>query len=191
MIFSSCPKEHQQDIWCNTIAGSVPRGALCALCCKTTGTSSLALLLLSREQHTLCNTSLQLRMLHHNVFRFVENWFLSHLLHWPAFISVMVLHCWRMSSLMGSLQLSLGCLVDVSGGDWMICSGVVTPRWSMLDKQCCEVSREMHECSCSPWVKNVCLKCGWSWECEVWRSSESMARESSSESVPLLTDELL
>lgn len=27
LIISPCPKEQQQDIWCNTIAGSVPRGA--------------------------------------------------------------------------------------------------------------------------------------------------------------------
>lgn len=37
MIISSCTKEQQQDIWCNTIAGSVPRGAPSALCSKTTG----------------------------------------------------------------------------------------------------------------------------------------------------------
>lgn len=29
------------------------------------------------------------------------------------------------------------------------------------------------------------------WECEVWGSGESRSRESSSESAPLLTDELL
>lgn len=37
MIISSCTKEQQQDIWCNTIAGSVPRGAPSALFSKTTG----------------------------------------------------------------------------------------------------------------------------------------------------------
>lgn len=30
-IISSCTKEQRQDIWCNTIAGSVPRGA--PVCC--------------------------------------------------------------------------------------------------------------------------------------------------------------
>lgn len=59
MIISSCPKEQQQDIWCNTIAGSVPRGALSALYCKTTGPSSLTLSLLSREQCTLCYSCLE------------------------------------------------------------------------------------------------------------------------------------
>lgn len=37
MIISSCTKEQQQDIWCNTIAGSVPRGVPSALCSETTG----------------------------------------------------------------------------------------------------------------------------------------------------------
>lgn len=59
MIISSCPKEQQQDIWCNTIAGPVPRGALFVPSCKTTGASSLALSLQPGNGALSANTCLK------------------------------------------------------------------------------------------------------------------------------------
>lgn len=104
MIISSRPKEQRQDIWCNTIAGSAPRGALSALCSTSTGGSSLALSLLFREPHALSSSCLEGKpsALHHRVFMRAGNWFHSqslHLLHWRVLILVMALHCWRMCSL--------------------------------------------------------------------------------------------
>lgn len=103
-----------------------------------------------------------LRTLHHGVFMCADNWFHSHplnLLHWRVLILVMVLHCWRMSSLRGSPS---PFWADVSSGDWMICSGIVSPRWSMLDKQwlwslrgrvCVFMFALGEECVCKVWVK--------------------------------------
>ena len=176
-FISSCPKEQRQDIWCNTIAGSVPRGALSTLYSKSTGASSVAQSLSSREQRTLCNNCPEasrgcciIGCLCVQTTDFIPS--LSTFGNGKVLILVMVTRCWRMSALEGSPQLVLACLLGVSSGDWMICSGVVTPRWSMLDKQrlwslpghvCMFMLTLGEECMCKVWVKLGV------WSMEVWR----------------------
>lgn len=76
MIISSCPKEQQQDIWCNTIAGSVPWGLLLLLI-------QLSIIaLVQGTAHSLLRLAWgKLRTLYHGVFTCADNWIHSHPFH--------------------------------------------------------------------------------------------------------------
>lgn len=128
MIISSCPKEQQQDIWCNTMAGSVPCGA----------------------QHLPLG---KLSMLHHSVCACRQP------LPFPPSSSPSALGSPYLSHGFTLLknELSQGIPSAHFGlfGDWMICSGAVSP--SMLDTT---AVRSPRTCSCSLGVKNACIKCG-------------------------------